>query len=223
LLLAAAGLAAGTTPVRSEWLLGAGLGARLEPVRSERSRNVLRTGDWSPYPVDTELRLPEERLAVELALERRVGDRCWLAWLVSGSLDRDQHALPTGDGFDLASAKERVEVKHGSIRMSAGPRIVLAEGPVELSLTTWVTAAVGWVGLKTRDPAGVPGVQGDRGTLSLGARLGLALDRGLTESLTLRIGGGLVELDHDRSLPGGYSASGLALRPRASLLLLWSL
>lgn len=225
LLLAAAGLAAGTAPAQSEWLLGAGLGRERTFLTDLRAPEVCC--DTGPYRIDGGLRLPAEQLGLQLALERRVTDLWWFAWLVSASLDRDQHAQPEEGELAHPTPKERARVMYGSVRLSGGPRMVLAKGPVELSLTTSLTAAVGWVGLKATRAEGTAGAQWDRGAVSLGARAGVALDRRVSEALSVRIGCGVVELNTDQSLSESawddWTVYEAALRPRASLLLLWSL
>lgn len=214
LVMAAAGVAATGSPSAPNWLLGAGLAGQRETV-TETVTNGARSATVVEAP------LPEESLALDLVVERRLAERWWLSWVVSGSADRQQ---TRDSGGALVDAPWLV-VSRASLRLTAGPRVVLARGLVEFSLTTGLTAALGWIGLESLDAEGATVAQGDQGAASVGARLGFALDRTLAGPLAVRLACGLVEANLTESLgePVDHGVSEVALRPRAALLLTWAL
>lgn len=219
-LLLAAAAAEGEPPTAAPlWVLGAGLGSETAPV----VRETVSAEGRGPRLGGTEVSLPADTWAGKLAVERRITDRWWLGGMFTGTADRRQVDGDSSLSEGATSGAGWSVVSRGAVRLTVGPRVELMRGPVDLSLTTGLTAAVAWVGVESLDADGATVGVGDLGALSVGARVGFALDRALAGPLAVRIGCGLIEADRTWGLNEGIddTVSEVVLRLRASLLLLW--
>ena len=163
----------------AQWSLGAGW--------SPGYASVITTSGYTPW-VSAILALP----AVTASLERRLGERTWLALGVSGSLDRRHHEVPP---YAVGASADDLS----QIFVTAGVRqVVTAPGaPVDVSLlgladggvTEWnLTLVSGGVESPLKSTA-----------WRVGVSIGLAIDRELTGGLSLRVASPLLYAAYARS------------------------
>ncbi len=207
--------AAGPTAERdARWSIGAGVAFTTTTILGTSPVGVLGVQPSVP--------------GVAASLERRLSERTWLVLGVSGTIDRQKQELPSG-----TTGTSRNDVNQ--LALGAGARYVVtpAGAPVDVSA---VALAEGGVVSGRTDSSALEFTGGgftttsttyDTSGWSLGANLGIAVDRVLTGALSLRVATPLVGATYTstrtkvsgQTLDGSDFSASVIIAPRLELRL----
>jgi len=165
----------------AEWSFGAGVQTNLLGVSAPTSSilSLLPSLGGSTSVLD-----PRGPM-VTTSLERRLSDRSWLALGVSGAVARQRADVPPG-AYGFARDDER------ALYVSAGLRRVVTRRGAPIEVSGLVYAEGGIVDAERNLVTPISTTRQDVTGWVAGAGLGLALERELTEALSLRVASPLV-------------------------------
>lgn len=134
--------------------------------------------------------------AAGASLERRLSERSWFVLGVSGSVWRDREDVPDG-----SAGYGRYDTRALSVTAGVRRAVSRAGAPVEVSVVVAALAGVndGERRLDSRyAAASTSSVTRDETSWSAGAQVGLALERELTDGLSVRVASPLLRASYSR-------------------------